>query len=69
MLYRGTEFEEACQNEKHMALLEYLCGGVFTIWQYLASVRGIGTNGLPVHCDLGNGAPSGLGNDPLYFYF
>ena len=55
LLYRGEEFEEACQNESHMALLEYLCGGVFTIWQYLASVRGLGTTGLPVHCDLGNG--------------
>lgn len=55
LLYHGREFEEACQNESHMALLEYLCGGVYTIWQYLASVRGQGTNGLPVHQDLGNG--------------
>jgi hypothetical protein len=55
LLYHGRVFEEACQNEAHMALLEYLCGGVFTIWQYLASVRGEGTNGLPVHQDLGNG--------------
>ena len=53
--YHGRVFEEACQNESHMALLEYLCGGLFTIWQYLASVRGIGTQGLPAHNDLGNG--------------
>merc|ERR1712241_1644610 len=55
LLYRGEEFEEACQIEKHMVLCEYLCGGAFTIWQYLASVRGQGTNGLPVHNDLATG--------------
>jgi len=55
LLYHGREFEQACQNSKQMLLAEYMVGADFNVWQYLCSVRGTGTGGLPVHNDLGNG--------------
>jgi hypothetical protein len=32
-----------------------MVGGDYSIWQYLCSVRGQGTTGLPVHKDDGPG--------------
>lgn len=55
LLYHGREFEEAAQLPEQMAVAEYLVGKNYGIWQYLASVRGQGTSGLPVHADLGPG--------------
>jgi hypothetical protein len=55
LLYHGREFEEAVQLPKQMALAEYMLGANYGVWQYLCSVRGEGTGGLPVHNDLGPG--------------
>jgi hypothetical protein len=48
-------FEQAAQIPAQMALAEYMVGGDYSIWQYLCSVRGQGTTGLPVHKDDGPG--------------
>ena len=53
LLYHGRVFEEAAQLPKQMALAEYMAGGGYGIWQYLCSVRGEGTQGLPCHKDGG----------------
>ena len=55
LLYHGREFEEACQCLKQMLLAEYLVGANNSVWQYLCSVRGTNTGGLPAHNDLGGG--------------
>ena len=55
LLYHGRAFEEAAQSPKQMALAEYMVGAGYGVWQYLCSVRGEGTSGLPVHKDDGPG--------------
>mgnify|MGYP006098918587 CR=1 FL=1 len=55
LFYKGRVFEEAVQLPKQVALAEYMLGANYSAWQFLASVRGEGTKGLPVHNDLGPG--------------